>query len=102
MFKLLVMLIAIASAPGCVKQEPAISDEVILSIANECRATIKLYNYDSGKQYLSDMFDCSYVSILALKIQPGKYKVKAETFRGKVVEKIFTKGPYAQDLYIEF
>jgi len=83
-------------------KEQKISDEVLVSITNECRARIFLYNCDTGNQYLQDMFDCSYVSMIAIKVVPGKYKVKAETFAGKSVSKTFTKGPYAQTLEIEF
>ena len=78
------------------------SDEVLLSITNECRAQIKLYEFDSGRQYLNDIFDCSHVKMIAIKVKPGKYRIKAETYQGKSVTKIFTKGPYAQSLDIEF
>lgn len=87
---------------SCMKSEPRTSNEVLVSITNECRARIYLYNYDTGRQYLSDMFDCSYVSMIAIKVVPGKYKVKAETFQGKTVTKTFKKGVYARTLDIEF
>ncbi|HUZ60093.1 MAG TPA: hypothetical protein VMU83_15070 [Hanamia sp.] len=87
---------------GCKKAEPKVSNDVLVSITNECRARIYLYNYDTGRQYLSDMFDCSYVSMIAIKVVPGKYKVKAETYQGKTVTKTFKKGVYAQTLDIEF
>jgi hypothetical protein len=87
---------------SCMKQDLKVSDEVLVSITNECRAQIKLYNYEDGRQYLSDIFDCSYVSILPIKVKPGKYKIKAETYQGKSVTKTFTKGVYAQTLDIEF
>ena len=87
---------------SCMKSEPRTSNEVLVSITNECRARIYLYNYDTGRQYLSDMYDCSYVSMIAIKVVPGKYKVKAETFQGKTVTKTFKKGAYAQTLDIEF
>ena len=45
---------------------------------------------------------CSYVHLIALKVKPGKYRIKAETYQGKIVSKTFTKGPYAQNLDIEF
>jgi len=44
----------------------------------------------------------SYVQVIAIKVKPGKYRVKAETYQGKIVSKTFTKGPYAQNLDIEF
>jgi hypothetical protein len=102
MQKLLIMLITVTSLAACKKEEQRTSDEVLVSITNECRAQIKLYNYEDGRQYLSDIFDCSYVSILPIKVKPGKYKIKAETYQGKSVTKTFTKGVYAQTLDIEF
>jgi len=87
---------------SCMKEEPRTSDEVLVSITNECRATIKLYNYDDGRQYLSDIFDCSYVSMIAINVKPGRYKVRAESFSGRSAEKIFTKTKYSQELNIEF
>lgn len=88
---------------SCTKQDPQkISNEVLLSITNECRARIKFYNVTDGRQYLSDMFDCSYVSLIELHVEPGKYKVKAETASGRSAEKLFTKGKFSQELNIEF
>ena len=87
---------------SCMKADLKVSDEVLVSITNECRARIYLYNFDTGRQYLSDMYDCSYVSMLAIKVKPGTYKVKAETYQGKSVTKTFKKGTYAQSLDIEF
>jgi len=84
------------------KADLKVSDEVLVSTTNECRARIFLYNNDTGGQYLEDIFDCSYVSMIALKVAPGKYKVKAETYQGKTVTKTFKKGVYAQTLDIEF
>ena len=74
------------------KEDLKVSDEVLVSITNECRARIYLYNYDTGRQYLSDMFDCSYVSMIAIKVVPGKYKVKAETYREKAFPKHLKKA----------
>jgi hypothetical protein len=54
------------------------------------------------RQYLSDVYDCSYQKILPLKMERGAYKIKAENFQGKVVTKNFTKGIYSQELNIEF
>lgn len=95
------MFIKISSA-ACTKEEQKTSNEVLISITNECRATIKLYNIDTGKQYLSDIFNCSYISILPIQIKPGKYKIKAETYQGKSVTKEFKKGLYSQEIDIEF
>jgi hypothetical protein len=76
---------------GCIKVDPTSSNEVFVSITNECSATITLYNYDDGRQYLSDIFDCDYVHMIVINVKPGKYKVKAETYLGRVIEKTFTK-----------
>ncbi|HEY5370178.1 MAG TPA: hypothetical protein VIJ75_14440 [Hanamia sp.] len=73
-----------------------------MTITNEYRAQIKSYEFYSGRQYLSDIFECSYVQMIAIKVKPGKYRIKAETYKVKIVSKTFTKGPYAQTLDIEF
>lgn len=87
---------------SCLKEELIPSDEVLVSITNECRARIYLYSIDTGRQYLSDTYDCSYVSMIAVSVKPGTYKVKAETYQGKTVTKTFKKCAYAQTLDIEF
>lgn len=99
---IIIMAIITATVLQSCMKEQKVSDEVLVSITNECRARIYLYNYDTGRQYLSDMFDCSYVSMIAIKVAPGKYKVKAETYQGKTVTKTFKKSAYAQTLDIEF
>lgn len=86
---------------SCTK-EPRVSDEVIVTVTNECSARIFFYHYDTNEQYLSDIFDCNYVSMIAIKAKPGTYKVKAETSRGKTVTKTFIKTRYAQTLDFEF
>ena len=102
MKKAIIMFITASSLFNCEKIEQRTSDEVLLSITNECRAQIRLYEFDSGRQYLNGIFDCSYVKMIAIKVKPGKYRIKAETYQGKSVTKTFTKGPYAQSLDIEF
>jgi hypothetical protein len=97
MKKLLIMILLVS----CSKNEQKISDEVLLTVTSECRCTVKIYNIDD-RQYLSDVYDCSYQKILPLKMERGTYKIKAENFQGKVVTKNFTKGIYSQELNIEF
>jgi hypothetical protein len=87
---------------GCSKQEPQVSDEVLFSITNECQATIKFYDVTDGQQSVSDIFDCGYVSKIALHIKPGTYRVKAETTSGRFSEIVFTKTKYFQELNVEF
>jgi len=99
---ILMAIITTTVLQSCMKEDLKVSDEVLVSITNECRARIFLYNNDTGRQYLEDIFDCSYVSMIALKVAPGKYKVKAETYQGKTVTKTFKKGAYAQTLDIDF
>ena len=86
---------------ACSKQDRRVSDEVLLTVTSECRCTIKVYEMDD-RQYLSDIYDCSYQSTLPLKMERGTYKIKAENFQGKVVTKTFTKGIYGEELNIEF
>lgn len=97
MKNLFIMIILVS----CSKQQQRISDEVLLTITNECRCTIKIYNLDD-RQYLSDMYDCNYIKVLPLKMERGTYKIKAENYQGKIVTKTFTKGIYSQELNIEF
>jgi predicted membrane-bound dolichyl-phosphate-mannose-protein mannosyltransferase len=97
MKKLLIMILLVS----CSKNEQKISDEVLLTVTSECRCAVKIYNMDD-RQYLSDVYDCSYQKILPLKMERGAYKIKAENYQGKVVSKIFTKGNYSQNLNIEF
>jgi len=55
------MFITATSLANSGKIEQSPSDEVLLTITNECRAQIKLYEFDSRRQFLSDVYDCSYV-----------------------------------------
>ncbi|HVA97505.1 MAG TPA: hypothetical protein VNG53_01310 [Bacteroidia bacterium] len=98
--KIFILIIIIISSRT--KEEPFVSDEVLFSISNEWQANIKFYNVIDGKQCLSDIFDCSYVSFIALHVELGKYKVKAETAFGRSAEKLFAKGKFSQELNIEF
>ena len=86
---------------SCTKENQRISDEVLLTVTSECRCTVKVYRIDE-RQYLSDIYDCSYQKILPIKMERGTYKIKAENYQGKVVTKTFTKGIYSQELNIEF
>ena len=93
----LIMILLIS----CNKVTPIPSDEVLLNIINECRCRIKVYTLD-GQQYLSDMFDCSYISRLSIKLKPGMYRIKAENYQGKIISKDFKKEYFAQEFAIEF
>ena len=84
------------------KSKEKVSDEVRVSVLNECTATIYLYNNHTGAQYSKVIFDCEYVSTLRIKVTPGTYKVKAESLQRKTVTKTFTKSIYAEALDIEF
>ena len=83
------------------KAKEKVSDEVAITVLNECTATIYLYNNDTGSQYSKDIFDCEYVSVLRIKVAAGTYKVKAETSQGKTVAKTFTKSVYAEPCCFE-
>ena len=86
---------------SCTKAKEKVSDEVRVSVLNQCTATITFYDAN-GDQYTKDIFDCEYLSVLRIKVAPGTYTVKAENIHGKIVTKTFTKGPYAQSLDLEF
>ena len=97
--KKLIVLILIIS--GCIKDRQQVSDEVTVSVLNQCTATLYFYD-NTGAQYAKDIFDCNYVTVLRMKIAPGTYTVKAETTLGKTVTKTFMKSVYAETLDIEF
>ena len=86
---------------SCTKEERE-SQDVFVTILNECRAQIKIYSLDGSRCLLTDMYDCSYVSFLPLRLQKGSYKIKAETFQGKTASKTFTKSNQSQYITIEF
>ena len=86
---------------SCTKSDVA-SPEVNITILNECRAQIKIYDISDSRQYLNEIYDCSYISFLQLKLAPGKYKLVAETYQGRTVKKEFTKTYLAMDITIEF
>ena len=94
-------LIALILLFSCTKVEPRFSDEVLLTVTNECHCSVKFYRTDTS-QYLSTTYDCEYVNILPLQIESGAYRIKAETSRGKKVNTLYTKGKYSQELNIEF
>ena len=80
---------------SCMKEKT--SNDVYITIYNECRAQIKIYDITESRQYLSDMYDCSYVSFLPILLKPGKYKIIAETFEGKR-PKGYSQNPTFQEM----
>jgi hypothetical protein len=86
---------------SCTKENPRISDEVLLTVTSECNCSIKVFQSD-GSQYLSTTFDCEYIHILPLHIASGTYTIKAENGLGKLVNQSFKKGNYSQELNIDF
>ena len=97
MKKLLILLLSIS----CTKQNPRISDEVLLTVTSECSCSIKVFQTD-GRQYLSTIFDCEYIHILSLHIVKGTYTIQATNDQGKQINQVFTKGNYSQEVNIEF
>ena len=86
---------------SCTKEERE-SQDVFITILNECRAQIKIYDVDETRCYLTDTYDCSYKSFLPLRLQKGSYKITAETFQGRKASKKFTKSNQSQSIIIEF
>jgi len=99
-FTLQIIIMTMTILQSCTKDQVP-SDEVLISITNECRCKIKVYDMNQ-RNVLQDIFDCSYKSILPLKLKPGKWKIVAETYQSKTITKLFTKGLYAQEIDIEF
>lgn len=87
---------------ACSKEQQIKSREVLISITNECRAKIKVYDTLDNRQRLMDIYDCSYKSILPIYLDEGNYRIIAENFQGKMVKKNFKKRSFSQTLDIEF
>ena len=88
----LLKLITMATLITACSKEPAYkSKEVLVSITNECRATIRVYDTLENRQRLMDIYDCSYKSILPIYLDEGYYKIVAEIFQGRRVKKNFTQ-----------
>jgi hypothetical protein len=94
------LLIMIFITSSCAKEEN-ISDDVFITVYNECRAEIKVFEVTDGRQCLNDMFDCEHVSSLPVRLQSGSYILRAETSQGRTVEKQFTKtrASYTIDIF---
>jgi hypothetical protein len=81
---------------SCGKEPTNVSKEVLVSITNQCRTTMKVYDTLENRQRLIDIYDCSYKSILLIYLDEGYYKIVAENFQGRRVRKNFKKGKYSQ------
>ena len=97
MKKLLILLLLFS----CTKENPRISDEVLLTVTSECSCSIKVLQTD-GRQYLSTRFDCEYIHILPMHIVKGIYTIQATNGQGKQVNQVLIKGNYSQEVNIEF
>ena len=98
-----IKIIAMATIiTACSKEQPTPSREVLVSITNECRAKLLVYDTSEQHQKLMDIYDCSYKSILPIYLDEGYYKIVAENFQGKKVKKTFTKSRYAMTLDVAF
>jgi predicted nucleic acid-binding Zn finger protein len=85
---------------SCSKSTPRHSDELLISVTNECACSIKFYKEDI--LVASTIFDCNYVHILPVVLPKGKYKIVSDNSFGKTVEILFEKMYYAQSLTIRF
>jgi hypothetical protein len=97
----LLLLILIAITSSCAKEEN-VSDDVFVTVYNECRAEIKVFDTTDGHQCLNDMYDCEHVSFLPIRLEPGTYNLRAETSQGRIAEKQFTKTRASQSIDIFF
>lgn len=81
--------------------EPKPTNEVEITVENECYCKITFYKAQDSAFVTSDYWDCTETKALYLQIRPGDYRVKAEN-SFKKVEKPFTKDLYNSSLSIEF
>jgi hypothetical protein len=97
MKKLLILILLVS----CSKYELSPSDEVLLTVINECRCDVEVSSLDETRS-IKYLYDCAEEKVLHLKMERGTYKIKSENFTGQVVIDTFTKGNYSQNLNIEF
>jgi hypothetical protein len=98
---LFITIIIAMTISACTKSDVA-SPEVTITLVNECRAQIKIYDITDSRQYLNEIYDCSYISTLRIKLNQGRYKLVAETYQGRSIKKEFTKSYLAMNMTIEF
>ncbi len=86
-----ISFILILSLIGCSKwNEPKATNEVLLTVENECYCKIIFYLNDTTF-YTSDYWDCTETKGLYLQIKPGEYRVTADNGFKEIV-KHFSKN----------
>ena len=85
---------------SCTKSSPKFSEEVSISVVNECFCKIVFEKED--EQISNQIFDCEYVRELHINLPEGKYKVYADNLLGRKKEIDFVKGKTSQSLTIIF
>lgn len=95
---IIVLVIYLAS---CSKSnEKKQSRLVIISVTNNCYATIKFYK-ENGNYYTKETFNCEYEKEVYRQFDTGIYKINAEG-ENKKIEMYFTKTDFETSLNIEF
>ena len=90
----------VLSITACTKTSPQNSDEVLLTVTNECLCRISFYQ--NGDIITTVLFDCEYVRVISLRIPAGDYSIIAESYDGRKKEISFEKKSNSQTLDIEF
>lgn len=85
---------------GCTKVMEQPSDEVRISVINECSCRIKIYR--GSILVLVDDYDCEYINVLPLILDRGIYRIEAGNGFGRVVESEFEKKYCMEELEIIF
>lgn len=95
-------IITSAVFQSCMKADLKDSNDVFVTVYNECQAEIKVFKTNDGERFLSDMYDCNYINFLPIKLPPGEYLIRATTYQGRVAETQFTKERRSKSVDINF
>lgn len=96
------IILLFCSLAACKKwSEPKATNEVEITVENECYCKITFYKAQDSAFVTSDYFDCTETKALYLQIKPAEYRITAEN-RWKKVERHFSKDLYNSSLSIEF
>jgi hypothetical protein len=85
---------------GCIKSNPEPSENVLITVTNQCSCTIEIFqdnNYKMGSDY-----NCSMAKNWQIKLSKGKYQIKVTSQQQPLKWVEFQKGLYSQNLTIEF
>lgn len=95
-------ILLFCSLAACKKwTEPKPSNQITITVENECYSKFTLYNSQDSSFVFSDYWDCRETKGLYYQLKAGQYFIKADN-GFKTIYKTFTKTIYEQSLSIEF